>query len=41
LEQGRVTTDMKWMDIEIKNLKKKIHEESDDESKKGLFDIAS
>ena len=25
----------------LKNLKKKIHEESDDESKKGLFDIAS
>ena len=28
LAQGRVTTDMKWIDIEIKGLKTKINEQS-------------
>ena len=28
LAQGRVTTDMKWIDIEIKGLKVKINEQS-------------
>jgi len=28
LEQGRVTTDMKWIDIKIKDLKKRINEQS-------------
>jgi hypothetical protein len=28
LKQGRVTTDMKWIDIEIKGLKVKINEQS-------------
>jgi len=41
LGQGRVTTDMKWIDIEIKDLKKQINEQSVDDAKKGLFDIAS
>tara|TARA_Y100000356_G_C11064040_1_gene185365 strand:+ start:53 stop:241 length:189 start_codon:yes stop_codon:yes gene_type:complete len=41
LGQGRVTTDMKWIDIEIKDLKKKINEQSVDDAKAGLLDIAS
>ena len=41
LGQGRVTTDMKWIDIEIKDLKKQINEQSVDDAKKGLLDIAS
>jgi hypothetical protein len=41
LEQGRVTTDMKWMDIEIKELKTKINDQSVEDAKKGLLDIAS
>ena len=28
LKQGRVTTDMKWIDIKIKDLKKRINEQS-------------
>ena len=28
LQQGRVTTDMKWIDIEIKDLKVKINDQS-------------
>ena len=41
LQQGRVTTDMKWMDIKIKDLKKKINDQSVEDAKKGLLDIAS
>ena len=41
LAQGRVTTDMKWIDIKIKDLKVKIAEQSVADAKKGLFDIAS
>jgi hypothetical protein len=41
LEQGRVTTDMKWIDIKIKDLKTKINDQSVEDAKKGLFDIAS
>ena len=41
LSQGRVTTDMKWIDIEIKKLKGKINEQSVEDAKKGLLDIAS
>ena len=41
LGQGRVTTDMKWIDIEIKDLKKQINEQSVDDAKAGLLDIAS
>ena len=41
LEQGRVTPDMKWIDIEIKGLKKKINDQSVEDAKKGLLDIAS
>jgi len=32
---------MKWIDIEIKDLKKKINEQSVDDAKAGLLDIAS
>jgi len=41
LEQGRVTPDMKWIDIEIKDLRKKINDQSVKDAQKGLFDIAS
>ena len=48
LGQGRVTTDMKWIDIKIKDLKVKINEQSVedakkiiDQKKKDLLDIAS
>ena len=41
LEQGRVTPDMKWIDIKIKDLKVKIADQSVEDAKKGLFDIAS
>jgi len=41
LEQGRVTPDMKWIDIKIKDLKVKINEQSVEDAQKGLFDIAS
>jgi hypothetical protein len=32
---------MKWIDIQIKDLKKKINEKSVDDARKGLLDIAS
>jgi len=41
LAQGRVTTDMKWIDIKIKDLKKKINDQSVEDAKQGLYDIAS
>ena len=41
LAQGRVTTDMKWIDIKIKDLRKKINDQSVEDAKKGLLDIAS
>ena len=41
LSQGRVTPDMKWIDIKIKNLKAKINDQSVEDAKKGLLDIAS
>ena len=41
LAQGRVTPDMKWIDIKLKDLKKKINEQSVEDAKEGLFDIAS
>ena len=41
LSQGRVTPDMKWIDIKIKNLKTKINDQSVEDAKKGLLDIAS
>jgi hypothetical protein len=41
LSQGRVTTDMKWIDIEIKDLKIKIMDQSVRDAKLGLLDIAS
>ena len=41
LTQGRVTPDMKWIDIKIKDLKVKINEQSVEDAKKGLYDIAS
>jgi len=41
LAQGRVTPDMKWMDIEIKDLRKKINDQSVEDAQKGLLDIAS
>ena len=41
LAQGRVTTDMKWIDIKIKELRTKINDQSVEDAKKGLLDIAS
>jgi hypothetical protein len=41
LQQGRVTPDMKWIDIKIKNLRTKINDQSVEDAKKGLLDIAS
>tara|TARA_R100000655_G_scaffold108790_2_gene161517 strand:- start:1871 stop:2059 length:189 start_codon:yes stop_codon:yes gene_type:complete len=41
LEQGRVTPDMKWIDIKIKNLKVKINDQSVEDAQIGLLDIAS
>ena len=41
LSQKRVTPDMKWIDIKIKDLKVKINEQSVEDAKKGLLDIAS
>jgi hypothetical protein len=41
LSQGRVTPDMKWIDIKIKNLRTKINDQSVEDAKKGLLDIAS
>ena len=36
LAQGRVTTDMKWIDIEIKDLKVKINDQSVEDARKLL-----
>ena len=41
LAQGRVTPDMKWIHIKLKDLKKKINDQSVEDAKEGLFDIAS
>ena len=41
LSQKRVTPDMKWMDIEIKSLEKRINEQSVVDASEGLFDINS
>ena len=41
LAQGRVTPDMKWIDIKIKDLKTKINDQSVEDAKQGLYDIAS
>ena len=41
LAQGRVTTDMKWIDIKIKDLRVKINNQSVEDARKGLLDIAS
>jgi|TARA_B110000503_G_C6771511_1_gene259581 hypothetical protein len=41
LAQGRVTTEMKWIDIQIKDLKVKINNQSVEDARKGLLDIAS
>ena len=41
LAQGRVTTDMKWIDIKIKEIRVKINDQSVEDAKKGLLDIAS
>ena len=41
LSQGRVTPDMKWIDIKIKDLRKKINDQSVKDAQKGLLDIAS
>ena len=40
LEQGRVTTDMKWIDIKIKDLKTKINEQSVEDARLNLYDKA-
>ena len=40
LQQGRVTPDMKWIDIKIKDLKKQINDQSVVDANSGLFDIA-
>jgi hypothetical protein len=37
LQQGRVTTDMKWIDIKIKDLKKRINEQSVIDASEGLL----
>ncbi len=37
LVQGRVTTDMKWLDIEIKDLKIKINTQSVEDAKSDLL----
>jgi len=42
LQQGRVTTDMKWIDIKIKELRKQINDQSVVDAKQILnLDIAS
>jgi len=41
LVQGRVTPDMKWIDIKIKELRVKINDQSVEDAQKGLLDIAS
>ena len=40
LSQGRVTPDMKWIDIKLKDLRKKINDQSVEDARKGLYDIA-
>ena len=40
LSQGRVTPDMKWIDIKIKNLRTKINDQSVEDAKVGLYDQA-
>ena len=37
LQQGRVTTEMKWIDIKIKDLKKRINEQSVIDASEGLL----
>ena len=37
LKQGRVTTDMKWIDIELKDVKVKINEQSVIDAKTDLL----
>jgi hypothetical protein len=32
---------MKWIDIKLKDLKKKINDQSVEDAREGLFDIAS
>jgi len=39
LAQGRVTTDMKWIDIKIKNIRVKINEQSEIDARAGLLDV--
>ena len=42
LQQGRVTTDMKWIDIKIKELRKQINDQSVVDAKQTLnVNIAS
>ena len=38
LSQGKVTTDMKWIDIKIKDLKKRINEQSVIDASKSLIE---
>ena len=40
LSQGRVTPDMKWIDIKIKELRTKINDQSVEDAKSGLLDKA-
>ena len=40
LSQGRVTPDMKWIDIKLKDLRNKINDQSVEDARKGLYDIA-
>ena len=40
LQQGRVTTDMKWIDIELKDVKVKINEQSVIDAKTDLLEKA-
>ena len=37
LQQGRVTTDMKWIDIELKDVKVRINEQSVIDAKTDLL----
>jgi len=34
-----VTTDMKWIDIKIKNIRVKINEQSEIDARAGLLDV--
>ena len=40
LQQGRVTTDMKWIDIELKDVKVRINEQSVIDAKTDLLEKA-